>query len=701
MNPSEDRSNANSVLFGQLVSYFILTWLGICLILFFLQVETRDLLYTVPSFFRALNKLVFDSLFRFPEGFWSAIVFEGISLILHGAIGVLFLRLFVRLPRVLEGIAGIFMGIGLATFVLELLAIFFLLNIWTAWLTLLVLIAGLCALHRMWGTSDACFQTDVDQDESLTSRVLYWGAFVCLTVITVLSFYHAVFFPVDYWDALIYYVEYAERTYKNGGFPILVCLQVGLGLGANYPHLYPLHQAVTATLFGSWSDLYGQFICPFAALGAVIVVYYLVLAMWKNRLIAMLSALSFRTLPYVTSYTIWASDYSLVMVFTGLFMLFVYWFLHNSSCKSLQPLLCCCAIAPHINYLGWIVWPCLALAIWMRRTELFNESGGWRCVIGSFAFWFGLALIWSVRNWIVTGNPVYAFFPSIFGGKNIDPDVLRSCNNEWRAHGDFSYLGRNLWERLLNSPGFFIANWRVAPLAGGILFPSFLLGWKRERPFFVVMGVLVFLYLFYQYVLSGLYLYHIIAVFPILAVFMGRFLQETGSRRIVHWFGVMILIAGFSPGITYSIMGSKMKSPDLPFFHHPGLAPEDFYHYTFPRDAPVWRFINEKVEPGAKILTHDNRYHVYRDDLQIIHLDDCGILYLYGKPYPKVHQELLARGIQYYLYIPDEETHPITQSLGHRFYLSNPDYFELLMSYQLPYQTERVRFYRLLKGPGS
>ena len=42
---------------------------------------------------------------------------------------------------------------------------------------------------------------------------------------------------------------------------------------------------------------------------------------------------------------------------------------------------------------------------------------------------------WHVRNWIVTGNPVYAFFYIIFGGKHINPEVMESAAREWTING--------------------------------------------------------------------------------------------------------------------------------------------------------------------------------------------------------------------------------------------------------------------------
>lgn len=682
-----------------MVSIVILIWLGVCCIHFWMQ---NPPLYAIvfPSFFEAVGNM----LFRFPDRFFSSIAFELLSLCVHGVFGILFLCLFVRLPWILEGTAGIFIGIGLATFILEFPAIFFWLNAFSVWTILIVLIVLLTFFHFRYGASPAVFECKGEKNQATDpiEKWLYYFAFVCLGGMTAFSFYHALFFPVDYWDSLIYYVHYGEMTFQQGGFPVLYCLQVGLGLGANYPHLFPLHQAVTATMFGQWSDLYGQFLCPLAGLGTIIVVYYVSLHLFRNRLIAILSALIFRSIPFVTSYIVWASDYALIMMYTALFLLFTAWLIQEKTWRSAQPLLCVVAIFPHINYLGWIVWPCLALGLWFARSGLMTNRKGISLIVSSVLIWFGVGLTWYIRNYIVTGNPVYAFFPTIFGGKNINLDVLRSCENEWFRHGNgVAHWGNTVWERIAVSPAKFLNEvWQFAPLFMGIMIPGLLVGWKRKQPFFIISGVLVLLYLFYQYFISGFYLYHIIAIFPILAIFSGRFLASIQLSRLLYAYGAVLILAGIVPGISYSIMGPKTGDPTLPFFAYPGLKTETYYKFRFPKEAPVWLYINREVEEGAKILSHDNRYHVFREDIQIIHLDDCDLVPLYGNPYPEIHEYLLSRGIRYYLYIPDELTHPITQQLGHRKFLENPIFFERLLTSpkdDTP-SLSKVQLYRLVGG---
>ena len=628
---------------------------------------------------------VFPSLIRvyrewsiwWPAGFFYNLLYETTALALQGVIGVLFLRMFYRLPPILEITCGIFMGIGLVTFPLMIAAIFFFLNQMTVIITLVLLVIILVAINEIYVENPLKIKIEAEKLVESWEKWIFRLAWCILAVITFLSFYHGLLYPVSYWDSLIYYVHYGKMTYEQGGFPVLYCLQVGLGLGANYPHLFALHQAATAALFNHWSDIYAQFLSPLAGLGSLIILYYLALFLFRNRVSAILSVLAYRSVTFVTAYFIWTSDYALVMAYTALFLLFLAIFLNNPFWHGIHPLLCVSAIFPNINYLGWIVWPCVvaaAICWWYSRRPV---SPLYKSIILPFLGWFILGIIWYVRNYWVTGNPVYAFFPEIFGGKNINLEVLRSCEKEWFSHGNgVQGLGSTLWERIIHTPRFLLTDWRPAPLTAGLFIPALFVGWKEQKQFFGISALLLLFYVFYEYCISGLYLYHIIAIVPIFAVFTARLLANVPVKRMQAYFGLLIIVAGVVPGISYSLMGSKYPDLHLALLSHPGIPKELYYQYVYPGVTSAWKYMDASLEPNSLVLSHENRYHVLRPDIRIIHLDDCGLTPLYGKPYPEVHKELLQRGVKYYFYIPDEDTHPITLRLGHRAYLNDPKFFE-------------------------
>lgn len=664
----------------------ILGWLLLCTLAYLSSPQNQPFYTTVwSSLFPALERMRF----RLPDGFLFDVTVSLVSLLLHSGIGWLFLRACYRLPRAAEVVLSVFLGIGLSNFLMVFPAMAFWLHPATILLTLALCTAILFPVYKRYSPTAQTIHVEIRPFSHSWEPWVFYSAWSILAVITALSFYHALLFPVDYWDALILYIHYGRMTYDQGGFPILACLQVGLGLGANYPHMYTLFQSTTATLVGHWSDIYGQMLPPLAGLGSIVLMYSLCIHLFRNRIVAVLAVLSFRAVPFVTAYFIWASDYALVMLYTTAYLYLLALYLRRPTTMGVHALLLCAAILPHINYLGWIVWPTTGIAIlWTRLAE--PESPGWRTLFLTNGFWFTLAMIWYVRNWVMTGNPVYAFFPEIFGGININPDVLASSKIEWLEHGNgMAQLGDTLWERLMGSPAVFLFDFRVGPLTAGILLPAFWLAWKNDNRLYISVAVLLFFYWLYQYVISGLYLYHTIAVFPILALYVGRMLSSLPNDRWLFAVSVPLLFAGIAPGISYSLMGTKIPRPDLTILSQPGIDPERYYMQRYPQVSQAWRYLNTDAEPGALILTHDNRYHVYRDDLRVLHLDDCELVPKYDSPYDDIHQELLARGVEYYLQIRGEFYHPITARLGHREYLDNPAYYERIL------QSGETALYRL------
>ena len=89
-----------------------------------------------------------------------------------------------------------------------------------------------------------------------------------------------------------------------------------------------------------------------------------------------------------------------------------------------------------------------------------------------------LSSTWYIRNQILTGNPVYAFFPNIFGGVRINPEVLASAEKEWIANGDgVSRLGDTLTQRVATSFKLFLAepqgwDWKFMPTLMALTLPG-------------------------------------------------------------------------------------------------------------------------------------------------------------------------------------------------------------------------------------
>jgi hypothetical protein len=591
-----------------------------------------------------------------------------------------------------------------------------------------------------------------------TESLYYLGMWALVGIISVLILLHAIGLPETYWDSLILYMGYARLMFLEHKFPFKICGQVGIGLGANYPHLYPLLTAQTATLAGEWHDVYAQLLPAIAGLATTILAYAIVLEFTRDKLLSASCALLFRAVPYGIAYSQYASDYAIAILYTTAFLYAAARYIVGGVLQSLLLVWLIPAFAVHINYLMWVLWPVAMLVTvlahvrggscerlvdrltrptarkfeeeeweddWSATGEVRlipYEQRAWlelnateRLRLGAllrsrhFLLIVAAALVvaspWYVRNIVLTGNPVYAFFYNIFPSRNVNPEVMKSAELEWRLNGDgLSRVGTTLWEKLANSWYYFVTgphHWKLGPVfmafvvSGVLLFiGSWLARWiqqtralrlhvdEEELPspwddwskFSLAAALLFFLLWFYAYVIADMYLYQIIIVLPLFAVFAARIFElcpTQGTRRQLY---LATLIIGLAPGFLMAAMGFKLKTSGTFGAQHYSqvtltalknlfIDRETFYQMEFDGDMVMLRQVNA-LAPGTAILTHENRHLLLDPKLRIVHLDDWEVQKGYHKPADERIRILDSLGIKYYLYEPNEDKHRANSWLG-------------------------------------
>ena len=547
----------------------------------------------------------------------------------------------------------------------------------------------------------------------------YYAAVFLIALNIILNFYHALFFPETYWDALIYYMGYSRLTYMQHMFPVKVVAQVGIGLGANYPHLFPLMGATIATLAGTWSNIFPQMISPVAGLITTALIYSMISRISRNALIAILATLLFRSVPYVIAYFTFASDYSLTLLYLGAFLYLSMMYLESRLWGYLMLNMLLCAGAVHINYLMWYLWIGLIILLVLAHTGKRKKSSivfipgdlpltvntTW-LPIGKFVrqrrflvFLFvtlAMASTWYIRNIIVTGNPVYAFFPEIFDGKHINPQVLESCFVEWRLNGDgIGVFGTSIAAKIAATWRFFVTwehSWKLAPVFVAFGVSGFILAFLSVSGIFsvrcnfqsvahkrlLVLSLYIFLFLLlYHYCISDIYLYHIVAILVPVSVSSTLVLTALWGRGFKIIIILLCLIIGIIPGIAFSLRGFKALHLNLVALRNPCMPPQHFYRLRFDDDVAMWNYVNEHLR-GEKLLTHENRHLMYHPSITFIHLDDWDIQRLYNLQDHEKMNALKSMGIRHYLYIPMEEHHPILKKLGVYRWTQDETLMELL-----------------------
>jgi len=574
---------------------------------------------------------------------------------------------------------------------------------------------------------------------------------VLISLITATTFYHALLFPETYWDSLILYLGYARMMYIEHGIVEKVVGQVGIGLGANYPHLYSLLGAAVSLAAREWSELPQRLIAPLCGVASTVLVYHTALRLTRHINFALCIALLYRAIPLVIVYDQYASDYALSLLFAAAFLYVALLYIETSLSGYFIIATTLIALSMHLNYLMGILWlPWALMIIWAHvgypsadenadaegLEEKLRAAYADPAVLGfenpedtepawtrpllrkrlitflkSPTFYVTtLACIfvgstWYIRNWIVTGNPVYAFFYEIFGGKHINPEVMKSAEVEWmRNGGGIGMFSDTLVGRIGAAWNYFV-DWNLAyriqpfftgfAITGGLaLLARGVASFFQRTPFsgldpelarfkFVDPGlrfglvalILAVALMAFHFVLAPFYLYQIILIAPVLAV-LATFVYPYWRLRVWRQlFGALVIIVGLVPGLAMGLMGFKLMRPvqigngrgetqlDLFALRHPLPDTNLFYEWQFGPDASMWSYINGTLS-GAKILTHENRHLVFDPTIELIHLDDWGMQYIWPLDPKEQVADLKKLGINYYLFVPNEENHTINERMG-------------------------------------
>ena len=582
---------------------------------------------------------------------------------------------------------------------------------------------------------------------SRPERIFQLAALALIATISLLIFYHALFYPESYWDSLILYLGYARMMYLEQGIVEKVVGQVGIGLGANYPHLYALLGAAVSAAIGHWSELPQRLIAPAAGLASTLLVYHTALHQTRHVNFALAVTLLYRSIPLGIAFDQYASNYSLTILFVAAFLYLALLYTETALRGYLVLATLLIALAMHVNYLMgilWLPWAAMLVSAHVgipspdegeeleREAELARALRspvalkGWEEghhtvpswiqhrspkhlteILRSRAFLIALGscvLIgstWHLRNWIVTGNPVYAFFPGVFGGKNINPEVMESAVLEWSSNGaGIGRMGDDLVSRIKNSWQFFV-DWRQAyrlqpfftgfAVGGAIVLlgrcaAALLLRVKRSKGALIfanldlrfgLSALLLVLSLFaFHYVLAPFYLYQIIMILPALAVLISFTFPYWRRGVWRHLLGGLVLTIGLIPGVAMALMGFKIPNSvilgpariesqlGLYVFRHPLPEPHLMYRWRYGAESwMMFNYINGNLK-GQRLLTHENRHLIFDPSIELIHLDDWEIQEIWTLTNAEKIEALKRIGIRYYLRVPMELSHPINARLG-------------------------------------
>ncbi len=645
-------------------------------------------------------------------------------------------------------------GLGLSGFIFECLAIphqLTRLNV-TVGLVALLAILGVRAWRRTLRPPESGAGGDAGSTEHLLRRKLAQEAYAAslrqpppgtfsayayhaytasalflIGAITFAIFWHSLLYPEVYWDSLILYLGYARMTFLEQGFPVKVTGQVGIGLGANYPHLFAVLGSGIASMAGGWSELPQRLIAPLCGLASTVLVYHTALRLTRRRAFSLTIALLYRSIPLGIIYDHYASDYALAILFSAAFLYLALLYLDTALTGYFAGMTLLVALSMHLNYLMGIYWLPWALTLMLahvgwtkKKPTAAGPAGGddaeWTYLaarprlyafVSSHRFWnlMILAILigstWHIRNWIVTGNPVYAFYYKIFGGHNINPEVMAASEKEWIANGSGIARLDEFFNSRLEAAWYYFVKYKnayqISPVLMGFSLTGLLLWlaqglgcvasrgrihdpWggrgKTMRRFGVVLAGLTMGLLTFHFVLAPYYLYQICPILPCLAL-LAVFGWPWWRMRPWGWaLGLVMLLIGLVPGLAFALMGFKvvgafevggqMQSPlSLYPFRHPLPETDRFYRWRFGDDQRMWEYLNKNLK-NERLLTHENRHLVLDPSITLVHLDDWDMqkLWKMKDPAERVRRLIQVHKIHYYLFVPNELATPTNVNMG-------------------------------------
>ena len=485
--------------------------------------------------------------------------------------------------------------------------------------------------------------------------------------------------PVTSWDAVEGHLALAQDYARDGRINLLESNDY-----SGYPHL--VHCLLAYAYFESGETAATLLNCAFGILGCAAV--FVLGRRIEGWLCGLIAAAIFATAPIYIDQVGGASlDLAFAAISVAALASLMVWyeeeqvrwlvlgaFLAGSSCG--------------IRHTGYLVCALLALGVLVAASPSRKQSLAWFCGVT-----FVAAMPWFVRSAVLTGNPVYPFFSSLFATSNVPAEEVANLgtHNSVRGIGPLHLL-RFPWD-IIMWPNWY-DGWSKSP--GGLMLflgvPGVLIGGKRVRWLvgYSVLGGLCFFF-FRQ---NARYLLPFFAPMMVVAAVAACRLPRY-YRRLFNYLPALLL-AAFAYGLILDLAAVHFKVPVVL-----GLQDREEYLNRRVERYAAFRWVNENLENSGVILTLDPRsYYLKRPSYQ----NREALKLLRGKPFTQQLAWLQERNVTH-LFFPrthvDESRGFLSIGIPGIVYgwLDHPGHFRCIESFDLlrPKQDgiERVEVYEV------
>ena len=434
----------------------------------------------------------------------------------------------------------------------------------------------------------------------------HWAGLILLSAVIVGTIF--VFTPSSSNDALSYHLTVPREYLSHHGF-----FYIPGNLFSNYPLLGEMVYLLSLFLSG---DVTAKGIHFLMTLLVLVSMNQFSRTYFSDESPRYIPALIFFTLPSV--FIIAHSAYT--DLFLTFYMFIAVWAYANWYRRSETGWLILCGLLTGLAagtkyaglYLPFLGGFGICLAARLRRSSAQNAS---RNLLYYTVAFLVAGSPFYIKNAILTGNPIYPFFYSIFGGKGWDAtlgryyDLFLNSLGMGRSLIDYLLLPWNLsFQAKLNSPQF---DGIIGPIF--IFTLPFVLG-IRKIPQGFKIGLMFSGLMFLFWASSAQQIRYLIPIFPFLSLITGYVLYHYQRKKIVY--AILVGMVGICIGIN----GFHITK------HYLKIRPERYVfgyedkHVFLSRMIPSYdiiRFINARLSPDTKIF--------------LIYMKNLG--FLYERPY--------------------------------------------------------------------
>jgi 4-amino-4-deoxy-L-arabinose transferase-like glycosyltransferase len=455
-----------------------------------------------------------------------------------------------------------------------------------------------------------------------SSLNIYMILFILLLSVTsFFYFYHAILYPVDEWDALIYHATMSKIIFTYRTFPVIVGPSVGIEMSSNYPPLFPAIAAYFYIQLGTINDIFIRLISPISAVLTIYFTYRLG-ELLVGRITGLLGSLFIAITPLFVNHAFHTNSYMLQSLFyvSALYFILLYLKHKHQSFLIISGLLTGFALTTGYN--------AIPLSLVLTSYIVFKLR---KDLKGIMKYMVPLMLIgspWYLRNLLLIGDPVFPYLTSRLQLPLTDLNMLGvtlegiKIVSYWTAFGkdspqllDFLYL-------LAFHRGLF-PSLSLLTLLGVI---EGVIVRKQVRDY----TLLVLITLIIIPILSGFFVRYFLPVLPlcaILAAFPLTLIVNAYKRRKLLALTLLLLIAipiVLMPGVP-ALIGGRSFIPHSPqllppgdilfFFKRPGMSWYEALRYEFGEDVDAWMYLNAHLKDYEKVLTMEHRiYYIKNGD---------------------------------------------------------------------------------------